>query len=202
MGENVVDLRKEKERRNLSAGEDNREALRAVTAEDLDENTQEEDQPPQAQAEELFTWDALEFVEHEKERYVWIRNTVIAVVPVVLFLLFTKNLLGAATIAIGAFAFLGNAFRSPSHVHFAIRRDGVVVGARMFSYEHIESFWIFTEDEDKVLSLKRKELLLFPLRMPLGDVEEESVRTILGQYIPEEEQHISLIDGILRRIGY
>ena len=200
---NIVDLRKEKERRER----EQREALRAVVPEakkqDEGESAKEEpkQEPPQ-KVEPLYAWDTFEYVEQPKQKATWTRNTWLIALPIVAVLLLTRNILGAATIAIGAFAFLVNAFRPPRKLHYVITKKGITAGDRFYPYDALESFWIFSEDEDKVLSLKRRATLRYALHVPLGDADPEKIRKALKPYISEEEHKLSAMDVFLHRIGY
>lgn len=203
---NIVDLRKEKERRER----EQREALRAVVpqakkqheAAASEEPKQEVPPEPVKKSEALYTWDTLEYVEHPKQKAVWTRNTWLITLPIVVILLLGKNILGAATIAIGAFAFLVNAFRPPRKLHYAIQKKGITAGDRFYPYDSLESFWIFSEDEDKVLSLKRRATLRYAQYLPLGDADPEKIRKALKPQLSEEEHKHSAIDVFLHRIGY
>lgn len=218
MGENVVDLRKERERRERKqrlSGQG--EALRAVVSAAPSEADlsvagqagqdvgQDDEVPPPAKEQPevtLLGWDALEYGEHAKQKDQWIRNTWLIAGPIALILLLTKSFLGAAAIAIGAFAFLVNAFRPPRRLHYAILKKGVRAGEKIYIYDQLDSFWIFSEEEDKVLSLKRKGMLHFAITIPIGKTDPDVTRKMLTQFLVEEEQEVSGVDQFLRRIGY
>ena len=216
MSENVVDLRKEREHRERKQ----REALRAVlpsakpsTAsadspahqETQNPSGQDDTAPPPVEEQEevtLLEWDTLEYSEHAKQKEQWMKTTWLIAGPIVLLLLLGKNILGAAVIAIGAFAFLVNAFRPPRMLHYAILKNGIRAGEKVYKYDLLESFWIFLEEEDKVLSLKHKEMLRFAITVPIGKTDPNIIRETLMQFLVEEEQEVSGVDQFLHRIGY
>ena len=214
---NIVDLRRERERREreqrealqavVSAKQPDQEARDSTSGSDQSSKTDtasaEKAAPPQApHSKELLAWEAPEYIEHPKQKEEWTRTTWLIATPIALLLLLVKNVLGAATIAIGAFAFLVNAFRPPRRMRFALEEKGVRVGERFHPYDQLESFWIFSGEEDKVLSLRRKAWLHYGLHLPIADVEPDRIREALSAHIPEKEESPSVVDEFLRRIGY
>ena len=180
------------------------EAIERITAtnEESEPEPIREERETQAAVHGLLVWEALEFTPHKKDQRAWIQTTALVAIPLALLTALTKNVLGVIVILLAAVTFLLSAFRKPRRLTYELKENGIIAGNSFMSFTQIESFWIFDDEENRVLSLKRKGLLVPYLKIPLGDTDADEVRAILKNYVTEEEQQPSAFDALLRRIGY
>lgn len=158
--------------------------------------------PPHLREEkELLSWEAPEFPERSKHEGRWIRNITISGLILVGVFILLRNLLGAVIVILGAFTLLLQAFKKPKTVRVRVTDKGLKSDDRVWAYEDLESFWIFTEPEDaKTVSLKTKTKKNIPL--PLGAFDPIRVRSSLLPFLSEEKQELSGLDLFLKRVGY
>lgn len=116
---------------------------------------------------------------------------------VIAYALFTNSPLMAITfILIGVVGYLFLT-KDPADVEFIITREGIVVGRNLYAFEDIHSFWIFDEAPlENVLSIHSHGMLAPFIHLPLGDLDHDTMRDVLLQYIPEEKQEPRMVDII------
>lgn len=93
--------------------------------------------------------------------------------------------------------------KHPRRVTVKITPLGISINGLKYSYEDIESFWIFYDPPHvNYLSLKLKKTLLGTIHILLKDQDPVKVRKILLRFLAEEEQAESAIDVIARTIKF
>ncbi len=73
--------------------------------------------------------------------------------------------------------------------------EGLYLNTEFFPYERMQSFWIFPGHEP-VLSLQQGSGLVRQVRAPFPADDVERVRSVLLQFLPEEEQEVPLVDSL------
>lgn len=157
---------------------------------------------PSPKTNSLASWEALEFTYYEKTAS-WYVVTALVGIILILYALFTKNPVMTITfILIFSVIFL-YANKKPLTIKFSITPKGIKLGDRIYYFDCLESFWMFYNPPHvKYISLKSKKTLMPIIRIPLGKANPLEVRKILLQYLPEEEQHESLIDILARIVRF
>jgi hypothetical protein len=147
-------------------------------------------------------WEASEFIFNEKSRE-WYWALFVIVAAIVASSFFLKNTLLAVFAVIGGFTIALYGAKKPTTVLINISGRGIQVGEVLYSYESIESFWIYYDPPFlKDISLQSTRAFGSNIRIPLGDTDPQKVRDLLIQYIHEEVHEESLTDVIARRIGF
>ncbi len=144
----------------------------------------------------LFSWVAPEHI-HVRPNPRAIIIAAIMLFVVIAYALFTNSPLMAITfILIGVVGYLFLT-KDPADVEFIITREGIVVGRNLYAFEDIHSFWIFDEAPlENVLSIHSHGMLAPFIHLPLGDLDHDTMRDVLLQYIPEEKQEPRMVDII------
>ena len=124
-----------------------------------------------------------------------------AAVLLAIFGILTRSYFFAAFILISFAAVLVYFKRSPKEFSFAITKEGVRVGSRMWLFSEIKSFWIFENDDGNELSLEIVKTAQPYLRIPLGELAPDSIRGMLSGFLPEEEHKILATDQIAKKLG-
>lgn len=156
-----------------------------------------------APEEEMIAWRAPAFTHYKKNRAEWIRNAVIVFGGIAALFLFLQNILGAAVMLLAGFTFLLYAFQEPRELRVKISPLGIHVDNKLYSFEHVKSFWIFyTPPERKELSIELKNALSPHIMLPLGETNPAEVRAVLTQFLSEAEQHESGLDILARLLRF
>ncbi|MEP7162282.1 MAG: hypothetical protein ABI747_00760 [Candidatus Moraniibacteriota bacterium] len=158
-----------------------------------------EQQTSKAGGQTLLSWHGPQHVHvHPNPRVVLI--ALLLLVVIVGYAVISNNPMMAITfILIG---FVGYLFltRDPRSLDYVITTKGLIVGREMFSYDSIESFWIFDGPPlENVLSLKSDGILAPYIHIPLLEESVGEIHQIMLTYLPEEKQEPRAVD-ILEKI--
>ncbi len=149
-----------------------------------------------------LTWTAPEFTKHKKDAGWFITGGVIAL-ALLIFALYGKNFLFALIIILAAFSVFVWSQKEPQRIQFSLTPKGVAIGKTIYSFDNLESFWIFyNPPEIKYLSIISKKLFMPKIAIPIGNEDPDEIREILIEFLPEKEQHESLIDVLGRHLRY
>lgn len=152
--------------------------------------------------QETFTWTFKEFEEHS--RSVW--WYVVAGVIVALALLYsfaTNNFLFTVIIVLTMLVIFTRQFQTAGHVECEVSPSGIRVGKKLYSFADLASFSIITRDDNaRVLYAHEARGFRNILPLPLIDIEPESVRMFLLQFLEEdtEHQHEPMWDWLTRAL--
>lgn len=150
----------------------------------------------------FFEWHALEY-EHRERSHDWFWAVgIIAVGGAVLAILF-NDILFALVIAVAAVAIVLHAVRKPGELICSIDDRGVLVNATLYPYRTLESFCIHEHKPVNELVLTSQKLFMPHIHVPLADdMNPDSVRDILLDYLPEEEVMPSVSEKVMELVGF
>ncbi len=149
----------------------------------------------------LLEWTAHEFDPASDSSLQFLIGGVLIVGGIVA--LFFGNFLFALLLALAGGLVMAHAFRIPREMRLAVTGRGVEVGRRLYGFENIASFWIHYDPPlFKELLLNSKKAMMPHIKIPLGDLDPLQLRKVLLRFLPEEEQEISLIDILSKRLGF
>ncbi len=92
--------------------------------------------------------------------------------------------------------------RIPRDITFAIAKEGIHMGHKIFLWNSIKSFWIFEKSRMRELSLETDKTLIPFIRISLLDVDTERIRGLLKKFIPEKEHREFIADEIGKNFGF
>jgi hypothetical protein len=113
------------------------------------------------------------------------------------------NLLFGILIILASFTLSMFAARPPEILDVVIDEMGIRVGDRLYPYKGLESFWIETEGDQKIL-VKSQKLLMPYIVVPIpdGELDIEAIHRLLSAHIPEAFHAESPLEKILERLGF
>lgn len=117
--------------------------------------------------------------------------------------LFFKNFLFAIFLFIAGGLVISHAFRAPRQIKFSTTSRGIKVGSRLYPFEDLKSFWIFYDPPlFKELALRSKKTFMPVIKAPLGELDPVRLRHILLRFLREEQEEMSAVDIIAKRLGF
>lgn len=149
-----------------------------------------------------ISWQAPEF-EFTEKGMGW--NAVVIGLTLLFFIwrALAADFTGSLLALLAGFTFLVYSHKRPRTVTFELRPTGIKIGDRMHHYSDLHSFWIFYHPPHvKEVSIRSNRLTEPRFHLPLINQNPVIIRRYLSQYLPEEEQHYSTIDGFMRAIGF
>jgi len=125
----------------------------------------------------------------------------ISIFLIICFVLFImdKNYWGAGmVIVIGSLIFLLPYYQKEQS--FAILKNGIKIGNEVFSWDRLESFWMI-EEEPLEIYIKHKKNFPSYIILPFNKKDNNKIKKILSDYLPEKEVKRRSLDKSLRKIG-
>lgn len=149
-----------------------------------------------------LVWEASEYIYYRKSPdWYWALGVITLALLIIAYL--SGNFLFGALVVIGAFTVLLYGARRPNIATFKLTGAGVQIDDRLFPYDGLKSFWIFYHPGGvKELSLASEKVLVSYLKIPLGDMNPNDVRSFLLQFLPEKAQEESWIDIITHYLRF
>jgi len=150
-------------------------------------------------------WEALEH-DHVEKKPDWFWAVGIVAVAGAILAIYFENVLFAIVILVGAFASMLHGHTPPKSLTYEIGRKGIKIGDSIFPYSTLESFWVLDEEDnskDKIF-LKSQKFLMPLVIMPFDsrEIDAESIREYLLDYLDEEELEEPLSQIIMERFGF
>ncbi|MFA9262015.1 MAG: hypothetical protein ACEQSB_01485 [Undibacterium sp.] len=144
----------------------------------------------------LIAWRAPEHL-HLRPNPRGLMISTIALALIIAYAVFTNSPLMAITFIL--FGVVGYLFvtRDPREFEFAITDKGIVTGKTLYEFEGLNSFWIYEEPPlEGMLSLHTSGILAPYIHIPIAGIDDQEVREILQNFLPEEKHEPTIIDTL------
>ena len=149
-----------------------------------------------------FEWEAPEFEKKEKTKS-WFFIPAIITIVLGIIALFTENILFLIFVVLAFVTFYMYANKEPRVIKFKIDEKGIELDNRLHEFSDLRSFWVFyAPPEEKEISLRSRKTFFPYIRIPLAEQDPNEIRKYLLKFLPEKRHHESIIDIIMRRIGF
>jgi len=176
------------------------EIARQETSSRQQQQRQEDIEHERRQSEQageiILSWDAPEFEVYEKSTRWYLIAGIFVVIMAIWGLVTDSPIMSITFILIGIVGYI-QLQRDPTIRTFSITTTGLLVGKELYPYENITSFWIFYDPPHmKIISLHTTAKFLPFVHIPLGTEEPAAIHEALTPYVPEIEQHPSIVDTL------
>ena len=149
-----------------------------------------------------YSWTAPEYHYHEKSAN-WYIAVFIVVGTVSAIAAVYKNYLLTTLSLLAGFAIALHGARHPRVVEMHIDDHGLRVGNRLFRYKQMKSFCMLRHpQEGTFLSVELDSMLTPRTSILLGDADPQDIHDALIHRVPYEEYEESLLDILLRAVGF
>jgi len=160
-------------------------------------------QPPTeaeiAQAENIFSWQAPEYIQHEKSKRWYLIAAIVAGVFMLGSIVTGNWSMGLAILVFAGVYEYTQRMHPPKIVDVHISELGVHVGHLFYPYSNIQAFWIMYKPGLKTLNLRVHRQFYSDTIIQLMDEDPAQIRNYLVGQIPEwEGKEERLQDLILR----
>jgi hypothetical protein len=167
-------------------------------------NQNDDDQPPNVPANTqplLLSWNASEFMEHEKSStwYVYLFFITIVIGAGIYFL--TKDKITTAVIVIAGVVFGYFGARKPKNVNYQLDGDGIMIGQKFYDYNSFKSFALIDDSHAPSLVLIPLKRFMPSLALFYDRKDEKKIMDILSIRLPLEQRR-DAIDSFMRRIRF
>jgi len=141
----------------------------------------------QKQSEVLYSWDAKEYVQHERSISWYWWAAAIALVVIVYAIAIRQWTLIAVVLVVGVVIYLMGRTEPRTFTH-ELLDTGIKIGGRLYPYTTLQSFWLVIEGRVRELKVLQSGKLKPLLSLQLDNAEVEQVRGVLSKFLPEEEE--------------
>jgi len=147
----------------------------------------------------VISWEAPEYVQHEKGLFWFILAAIAAVALIAYGVIVANWTMIVAIIVIGALYFWLHG-QTPKHVKIMVSRTGIKFGDNEIPYQNMHSFWIiYNPPHVKTLNIKASSRFYPDLAIELGDQDPAELRTFLCAHVREHEgKEEQFADQIIR----
>jgi len=148
---------------------------------------------------DILAWEASEFRSYE-HNWKWYVAILVASLGVIGYSVYSKDwFMIAVVVLVNVFLFFF-AKKQPKTIQYRITQLGLYAGDHFYSYNEIHSFWLSLKDREKRLNLIFMKKYLPQLTILLDNVDSLQIKTVLGKYIPEQENRSDSLIDLLARI--
>ena len=121
-------------------------------------------------------------------------------VALIAYFAYSANYLATLIFTLVGFIVSTSFFQNKSRIiAYRIKTTGIQINNMLYPYEHLKSFWIFSDPLE--LSVKSKKALTGYIKIPLGNDDVEEVRIILSQFLKEKKHKETISDAFLKVLG-
>ncbi len=157
--------------------------------------------PEPVQIEPTTTWQASEFVHHEKQASWFIGVAAAGVVLVVLLAVFI-DVVSAVVIALMFTAFILFAKRPPRVLNYGIGASGILIENKQYLFSELKSFSVRQEVGFVSAQLIPVKRFLPAISVYFSNEDAEKIVNILAEHLPHEDRQPDVVDRFFERLRF
>lgn len=147
-------------------------------------------------------WDTLEHI-YEENSNDWYASVILISGSLIAVEFLMNNFLMITLTIIATITFILLAARVPDMMHVEIRKTGVRAGNILYSYSSLDGYAIAEYHHENRLLLESNRHVMPLIVIPIPhDVDLETVRETMNEYLPELELRESFAHLLLERLGF
>ncbi len=148
---------------------------------------------------EPVNWEASESIHHERDG-MWFIGLIIVVTLLIGISVWLQQWTFTALIVIMAIALIVYTRRPPRTLRYSLSGNGLHIDQQFHGFNEFRSFGILQEGELFSVMLMPTKRFGQALTIYFSEGEGEKIVDILGAYLPMEDLHSDLMDGLLKRL--
>jgi hypothetical protein len=150
-----------------------------------------------------LTWEASEYVDHEKTAgWYGLLAAGAVVVAVIAFFLTGGDVVTTVVVLIAAVLFGVVAARRPRTLQYTIDSHGVTIGDKLYPYAELKTFSLITNTPLHSIQLLPMKRFLPPIGLYFPPEHEQRIMETLGGFLPYEERGLDRFDQLMSRIRF
>jgi hypothetical protein len=149
---------------------------------------------------EPVSWDASEYIHHDRDGMWFIGFSIVTLLLVALSIFLLSNYFFTALIVTMAIALFIYARRPPRVEHYTLNSEGLGIGQKFYSFNQFRAFGVV--EDGALYSVRLLPTARFgqALTIYFAENDGERIVDILGAYLPMENLRLDLLDVLLRRL--
>jgi len=175
--------------------------LPAVPETDTEQVATAEVESPEVDVLAPFSWQASEFIHHQKQ-FGWYGLFALAVVVMVGVALVTHQWFSAAVFVAMAGTLAVYAKKEPRTLSYRLDEDGVTVGQKLYHFDQFRSFSVFNDVAWHSIDLDPTQRFLPRLTLIFESKDLGSIEPILSAYLPRIDRQPDLVERLTRSLKF
>jgi hypothetical protein len=152
-------------------------------------------------AQELLSWEASEYVYHDKQ-FLWYLAVVAAAAVAVGLSIWLKQWVSAGVFVIMAAAVIVYERRQPEILHYGITDQGLLVGERFYSFHQFKSFSVMADVGWHSIELEPVQRFMPRLAVLFDNQNLDSIVELLSSHLPMVQRNPDIIDRVSRALKF
>jgi len=147
-------------------------------------------------------WSALDY-EHKTRSVDWYWAVGIIAVCGSIAAIIYKDPLFAVFIILSAGILIYFSFRPPEMISYKINRSGLYIDKKLYTYQHLKSFWITQPPHSKKLLITIDKAFMPVLVIPIDHINEENlIKAFIDKNIEEKKIEEPFAHRIMDKLGF
>lgn len=144
----------------------------------------------------LFSWEASEYIEHERSPGWYIILGAVSIGLLILLTLVLREWLSALTLVVMVIAIVVFARRKPRVLHYSLSETGITIDEKIYPYNDFRSFAVVQNKSFKSIELDPLKRFMPRISMFLDPEDEAPAIEILEQRLPRNDRDLDPIDRL------
>jgi hypothetical protein len=155
----------------------------------------------QTKATERFTWQASEYIHHDK-RAGWYAIFALIVLIGCGLLIWKGMWSELAVLVVMSAVIVKYARREPAVLNYHLDKDGLTIENKFYPYSQFRSFGVVQDVGWHAIDLEPVQRFMFRVQLMIDDKDLDTVVSYLSAELPREDHEPDLIDRIARNLHF
>lgn len=159
-------------------------------------------QPEPTQPEEVISWEADEYIAHDKNRNWYVIAILVSVLIGAVIYLLTRDVITTALAVIALVGLAAFSARPPRRQQFVVAPDGIQVGNMLYMFADFRSFAVIPEKTGSSLMFVSLKRFVPAINIYVPEEYEQSVIDMIASTLPMESHTPDAIERFMSRIRF
>lgn len=159
-------------------------------------------QPAPDTVEEPITWEASEYIHHQKDVLWFFGLVVVASVLVAISVLLIKSWTFTILVIVMIVAVVIFALRSPRNLRYIVSSQGLQIDEKRYELSEFRAFGVVQDGPLYSIILIPVKRFLPSVSLYFPNEQGEAIVDRLGDYVPMEDLDLDLIDKLVRKLRF
>lgn len=164
--------------------------------------TPQPEPPAQPTGNQLFSWEASEYLDQNKNSLWYITLGVITLVLAVVLIWVFQEILSAIVVVLMAIALVVYGRRSPRVLRYALNESGITVGDKFYVFEDFKSYAVVQDGGLTMIELDPVKRFMPRLSIFFDPADADEIISILDRFLPRTERAPDAIDQLSRKLKF
>lgn len=152
--------------------------------------------------DDVVTWEASEYIDHEKSPRWYVFLTVAALLLVAVLWVSLRDVWSVIVVAVMYMAIVVYARREPRVLRYSVSSMGISIGEKNFDYDQFKSFSVIEETGIPSVSLDPTQRFMPPVSIYFAPEDASRIVEELAKFLPQEQKTMSAVDRAMMRIRF